>query len=103
MAMGCGIVSNDLLLDGLPVLSSILLWLAVAVWVVLVVRWASAPACAVREARSPPALGSVAATAVLGAHFAAPGPAWAGAGATWAGAAFLVLAALGLLVLVPPV
>jgi hypothetical protein len=104
MAMGCGIVSIDLLLEGWPVPSAILLWLAVAVWAVLVVRWASSPGCAVREASSPPALGSVAATAVLGARFSAHGPVWIG---SWAcadgGLAFLVLAVLGLAVLLRPV
>jgi hypothetical protein len=58
MAMGCGIVSVDLLLAGLPVPSAILLWLAVAVWVVLVVRWASSPGRAAGEASSPPAGGA---------------------------------------------
>ncbi len=96
MAMGCGIVSIALFLDGWLVPSDIVLGLAVAVWAVLVVRWASAPACAVREANSPPALGSVAATAVLGARFLTSGPAWIGA-------VFLVLAALGLAILLWPV
>src|SRR6185437_15053187 len=55
MAMGCGIVSIDLFLDGWLAASDVLLWLAAAVWAVLVVRWATAPACAVREASSPQA------------------------------------------------
>jgi len=86
----------------------------VAVWVVLVARWASSPGRAVREASSPPALGSVAAAAVLGARFSDQGAAWpgnwfgasAGGGAGAAacvGAAFLALAALGLAVLLWPV
>lgn len=73
MAMGCGIVSIDLLVAGQPVLSAILFWLAVAVWVVLAVRWISAPDCAGREFMSPAALGSVAATSVLGARVAGQG------------------------------
>ena len=95
MAMGCGIVSIDLFSGGWLVPSDVVLGLAIAVWVVLVVRWASASACAVREARSPPALGSVAATAVLGARLAF--------GSAWVGAVFLLLAALGLAVLLGPV
>ncbi|HET7018443.1 MAG TPA: hypothetical protein VFI65_31275 [Streptosporangiaceae bacterium] len=95
MAMGCGIVSIDLFLDGWLAPSDVLLWLAVAVWLVLAVRCATAPACAVREASSPPALGSIAATAVLGARFSF--------GLAWVGAAFLALAALGLAVLLWPV
>jgi tellurite resistance protein TehA-like permease len=95
MAMGCGIVSIDLFLEGWLVPSDVMLWLAVVAWAVLVVRWAAAPACAVREASSPPALGSVAATTVLGARFAV--------GLDWVGAAFLVPAALGLAVLLWPV
>jgi Voltage-dependent anion channel len=95
MAMGCGIVSIALFLDGWPVPSDVLLGLATAVWAVLVVRWASAPACAVREARSPSALGSAAATAVLGARFAV--------GSAWVGAVFLLLAAVVLAALLGPV
>lgn len=96
MAMGCGIVSIDLNTIGQPVLSLALFLFAVAVWAVLVVRLASFPDRAVTESASPPILGSVAATAVLGARFAA-------GGVRLVAAALLVLAAAGLAVLVWPV
>jgi tellurite resistance protein TehA-like permease len=96
MAMGCGIVSIDLLAAGQPGASAILFWLAVVVWVVLAVRWICAPAGAAREFLTPAALGCVAATSVLGARIAAqPDSAVA--------AVLLVLALAVLAVLLGPV
>jgi tellurite resistance protein TehA-like permease len=94
MAMGCGIVSIDLLVDGQPAASAVLFWLAVVVWVVLAVRWIGAPSNAVREFRSPAALGCVAATAVLGARVAGQ---WHTVAAAAAVLLVVALAALGVL------
>ena len=96
MAMGCGIVSIDLLADDQSVASAILFWLAAAVWVVLAVRWISAPPRAVREFMAPAALGCVAATAVLGSRFAAQSD-------STVAAVFLALAAVALGTLLWPV
>src|SRR5215472_2662429 len=71
--MGCGIVSVDLNLLGQRALSLALFLIAGAVWLLLVVRLARFPALAVSESASPPILGSVAATCVLGGRFAAGG------------------------------
>lgn len=98
MAMGCGIVSIDLLVAGQPVASAVLFWLAVVVWVVLAVRWIGAPTSAMREFSSPAALGCVAATAVLGARIAGQ---WHAAVA--AAAVLLVVALVVLGVLLWPV
>ncbi len=92
MAMGCGIVSIDLLVAGQPAASAVLFWLAVVVWVVLAVRWIGAPSSAVREFSSPSALGCVAATAVLGARIAGQ---WHAAAAAAAVLLVVVLVALG--------
>lgn len=94
MAMGCGIVSIDLLVAGQPAASAVLFWLAVVVWVVLAVRWIGAPSSAVREFRSPAALGCVAATAVLGARIAGQ---WHTVSAAAAILLVVALAALGVL------
>lgn len=94
--MGCGIVSIDLNTLGQQVLSVALLLFAGVVWLVLVVRLAKFPALARVESAAPPILGSVAATAVLGARLAA-------GGVHVAAAALLVLAAAGLAVLAWPV
>ncbi len=96
VVMGCGIVSADLLADRQPALSGALLWFAVAVWLVLVLRLACLPGHAVSERRSPAILGSVAATVVLGARFAA-------AGDDLLAASLLGLAAAGLAWLLLPV
>ena len=94
--MGCGIVSIDLNTLGQRVLSAALFAFAAAVWLLLVVRLVRFPALAVRESASPPILGGVAATAVLGARLVP-------AGARVAAAALLVLAAAALAVLAWPV
>lgn len=90
------IVSIDLNTIGQPVLSVALFAFAAAVWVVLAIRLARFPALAARESTSPPVLGGVAATAVLGARFAA-------GGARVLAAVLLVLAAVALAVLAWPV
>jgi hypothetical protein len=94
--MGCGIVSVDLNTIGQRVLSVALFVFAAVVWLLLVVRLARFPARAIGESTSPPILGSVAATAVLGSWLAT-------GGARVVAAALLVLAAAGLAVLVWPV
>ena len=94
MAMGCGIVSIDLLVAGQPAASAVLFWLAVVVWVVLAVRWFGAPSSAVREFSSPAALGCVAATAVLGARIAAQ---WHSVAVVAAGLLVVALVVLGVL------
>jgi hypothetical protein len=96
VAMGCGIVSIDMNTLGQRVLSVALFLIAGAVWLLLVVRLARFPALAISESASPPILGSVAATGVLGARFAA-------AGATLAAAALLAVATAGLAALAWPV
>jgi tellurite resistance protein TehA-like permease len=73
VVMGCGIVSIDLLSIGQRLASAILLWFAVAVWLVLVLRLLSSADRLRTEPRSVAILGSVAGTAVLGARFAAQG------------------------------
>ncbi len=73
VAMGCGIVSIDLLTIGRSIASAVLLWFAVSVWLVLALRLLSSAERLRSEPRSVAILGSVAATAVLGARFAAQG------------------------------
>lgn len=94
--MGCGIVSVDLSTLGQRALSIALFVFAAAVWLLLTVRLAGFPALAVSESASPPILGSVAATAVLGARLVP-------AGARVAAAVLLVLAAAALAVFAGPV
>ena len=96
VTMGCGIVSVDLNMLGQRALSVALFLIAGAVWLLLVVRLARFPALAVSESASPPILGSVAATCVLGGRFAA-------GGAGLLAAALLALAAAGLAALARPV
>ena len=96
VTMGCGIVSIDLNSLGQRVLSVALFLIAGAVWLLLVVRLARFPGLAISESASPPILGSVAATAVVGGRFAA-------GGAGLLAAALLALAAAGLAVLAWPV
>lgn len=71
VVMGAGIVSVDLLQIGQLVASAVLAWLAVAVWILLIVRLVVVPERIRPESTSPTALGAVAATAVLGSRFAA--------------------------------
>jgi tellurite resistance protein TehA-like permease len=98
IVMSCGVVSIDLHTVHQPVLSAILLWFATAVWLVLVVVLA-APLAGRRGDRrgatSPVVLASVAATAVLGTRLALEDDRVA--------AVLLVIAAIGWVLLVPPV
>ena len=73
VVMGAGIVSTDLYSDHKLLLSSIMLWSAVGVWLVLGVRLAYPRDRFAREASSPAAFGGVAGTAVLGTRFALQG------------------------------
>ncbi len=73
VVMGAGIVSTDLYSDHKPLLSAIMLWFAVGVWLVLGVRLAHPRDRFAREASSPAAFGGVAGTAVLGTRFASQG------------------------------
>jgi tellurite resistance protein TehA-like permease len=75
--MGTGIVSVALLLNGTVTLSRILLAVTIASWAtlaaIIVRRLAFDPSSVVRDARSPGALTSVAATAVLGTRLLSGG------------------------------
>jgi tellurite resistance protein TehA-like permease len=77
IVMSTGVVSIDLNWVHQPVLSGILLWFAVAVWLLLVVVLAAPslyrPGRFRRDAASPVSLTVVAATAVLAARFAMQG------------------------------
>jgi tellurite resistance protein TehA-like permease len=100
IVMSCGVVSLDLHTVHQPVLSGVMLWLAAAVWLLLVVVLA-APLAYQRgrfahEASLPVSLASVAATAVLGIRLAAQDY-------RVAAAALLALAAIGWAVLLGPV
>ncbi len=98
--MGTGIVSVALTLDRHETLSRILLVIAAAMWVTLAVlvplRARHDPERFRADIRTPPALTSVAGTAVLGTRLALLG--W-----TWAGIAALVLAAAIWSLLIGPV
>jgi tellurite resistance protein TehA-like permease len=100
MAMGTGIVSVDLALDGHETLSRILLVVAALAWgalgLVLVARAARDRERVYREAAAPSALTAVASTAVLGARTVMIG--W-----VWAAVALLVVALALWLVLLAPV
>jgi tellurite resistance protein TehA-like permease len=80
--MGTGIVSVALSLDGHQTLSKILLVIAAAMWVtlavLLVLRAAIDHARFAADVRTPPALTSVAGTAVLGTRLTLLGWSWAG-------------------------
>ncbi len=98
--MGTGIVSIALSLDGYETLSRILLVIAEAMWVTLAVlvpmRAARDHARFATDMRTPPALTSVAGTAVLGTRLTLLG--W-----SWAGIAALVIALAFWAALVGPV
>ncbi|HUC56905.1 MAG TPA: tellurite resistance/C4-dicarboxylate transporter family protein [Streptosporangiaceae bacterium] len=95
VVMGCGIVSADLFTIGQVILSDVLLWFAVAAWLLLAVRLLSSAGLIRQEFKSPAILGGVAGTAVLGARFAVQGD-------RLAAAVLLGLAALwGAVALVP--
>ncbi len=98
--MGTGIVSVALSLDGHETLSRILLVVAAVMWVTLAVlvplRARHDPARFHADVRTPPALTSVAGTAVLGTRFTLLG--W-----TWAGIGLLVIALVLWAVLLTPV
>jgi hypothetical protein len=99
IVMSFGVVSIDLGIVHRTVLSAITLWFAAAVWLLLVVVLAAPLAYQRgrfrREARTPVVLASVAATAVLGTRLATTDHVVA--------AALLAVAAIGSVLLVPPV
>ncbi|MBV9006072.1 MAG: tellurite resistance/C4-dicarboxylate transporter family protein [Solirubrobacterales bacterium] len=98
--MGTGIVSIALSLDGLETISRILLVIAALMWVTLAIlvplRARRDRARFLGDRRTPPALTSVAGTAVLGTRLTLLG--W-----TWAGIAALVIAVILWAVLLWPV
>jgi hypothetical protein len=98
--MGTGIVSVALTLDHRETLSRLLLVIAAVMWVALAVlvplRARRDRARFLADIRTPPALTSVAGTAVLGTRLALLG--W-----TWAGIAALLLAAMMWALLIGPV
>jgi tellurite resistance protein TehA-like permease len=98
--MGTGIVSIALSLDGFETLSRILLVIAAAMWLTLAVlvpmRAARDHARFAADMRTPPALTSVAGTAVLGTRLTLLG--W-----SWAGIAALVIALAVWAALIGPV
>jgi tellurite resistance protein TehA-like permease len=100
IVMSFGVVSIDLDIIHQSVLSAIMLWLAAAVWLLLVAVLAAPLAYRRgrfrREAGSPVVLASVAATAVLGTRLAVPDH-------RVVAAALLAIAAIGWVLLVPPV
>jgi tellurite resistance protein TehA-like permease len=100
IVMTSGVVSVDLYSVHQLVLSAIMLWFAAALWLLLVAVLAAPLVCQhgrfAREARSPVALTSVAATAVLGTRLTVPDY-------RLAAAALLALAAIGWAVLLGPV
>jgi tellurite resistance protein TehA-like permease len=100
IVMSFGVVSIDLGIVHQSVLSAITLWFATAVWLLLVVVLAAPLAYEHgrfrRDARSPVVLASVAATAVLGTRLAVPDH-------RLVAAALLAMAAIGWVVLLPPV
>ena len=96
VVMGSGIVSVDLAVIGQVILSGVLLWFAVAVWVLLLVRLLSSASRLRQEFRAPAILGGVAGTAVLGTRFAVQGD-------EFLAAVLLVVAALWLAAALPPV
>jgi tellurite resistance protein TehA-like permease len=98
--MGTGIVSIALSLDRHETLSRILLAIAAVMWVALAalvpLRARHDPARFQADARTPPALTSVAGTAVLGTRFTLLG--W-----TWAGIGLLVIAVVLWALLLGPI
>jgi tellurite resistance protein TehA-like permease len=100
IVMSFGVVSIDLGIVRQSVLSAIMLWLAAAVWLLLVVVLAAPLAYQRgrfrRDARSPVVLASVAATAVLGTRLAIPDH-------RVVAVILLMMAVIGWVLLVPPV